>query len=265
MRFRSTGFDVLTATDGLEALMTVMRESPELLILDIDMPASDGFSVAERLLGDRRIPPIPVIFCTGSADAAMLERCKAIGAHYVIKGAEAWPQLRAMVASVLKVGADAPVASAEAGTPASEPPAALPKVLCVDDDEDVLRLLQVRLRACGINAITASNAMQALWIAVKELPDIVITDYLMPDGSGEYLIGRLRAVPALQNIPVILLTSASSDRRRDFALERRFLGEYGAAGFLSKPVNFDGLLDTLARHIEFDDRVWRQARMLRRR
>jgi len=264
LRFKSVGFRVLTAVDGLEALMTVMRESPDLLVLDIDMPASDGFSVAERLLRDTRIRPIPVIFCTGSADAAMLERCKSIGAHYVIKGAEAWPQLLAIVGQVIDFGTGAPpVASADSAV--TEAPAAmLPKVLCVDDDADVLRVLQIRLRACGIDALTASSAMQALWVAIKELPDIVVTDYFMPEGTGEYLIGRLRAVPALRNVPVIVVTSASTDNKRDFALERRFLGEYGAAGFLTKPLNFDALLDTLARHIQFDDRVWRAARKLRR-
>jgi len=49
--------------------------------------------------------------------------------------------------------------------------------------------------------------MQALWIAMKEMPDVVVTDYRMPEGSGEYLIGRLRAVPALKGVPVIVVTA----------------------------------------------------------
>jgi CheY-like chemotaxis protein len=86
----------------------------------------------------------------------------------------------------------------------------------------------------------------------------------MPEGSGEYLIGRLRAVPALKGVPVIVLTAASGGTKRDFALERRFLGEYRVGAFLSKPLVFGELLDALARHIEIDAKVLRDAKMLMR-
>jgi CheY-like chemotaxis protein len=102
-------------------------------------------------------------------------------------------------------------------------------------------------------------------MAMREPPQVIITDYRMPEGSGEYLIGRLRAVPALRTIPIIVLTAASGGLKRDHALERRFLGEYGVSALLSKPLKFDELLEALSRHIEFDPTVWRQAAALRQR
>ena len=115
--------------------------------------------------------------------------------------------------------------------------------------------MQIRLRACGVDVHTASTAMQALWIAMKEIPDVIITDYHMPEGSGQYLLGRLKGTPLLKDIPVIMLTGARIGNDRDFALERRFLGEYRAAAFLSKPVDLDVLLDALSEHIAIDPEV----------
>jgi CheY-like chemotaxis protein len=269
-RCKALGLGVQVATDGLGALATIVREEPDLVILDLDMPAVGGMGVAQKLLGDPTLRPIPVVFCTGQSDPATIERCKTLGAHYVTKGADAWPNLKEIICRLLAMPddvADVAVAApaAVAAAPGESPAAALPKVLFVDDDPDMRRVMQIRLRACGVDVHTASTAMQALWIAMKEVPEVIITDYHMPEGSGQYLLGRLKGTPLLKDIPVIMLTGARIGNDRDFALERRFLGEYGAAAFLAKPVDLDALLGALAEHIAIDPEVWRTASKLRRR
>jgi CheY-like chemotaxis protein len=270
-RCTALGVHVQNASDGFDALMTVVRDDPDLLILDIHMPAGDGLGVAEKLLKDPRIRPIPVVFCTGRSDPQTIDRCKALGADFVTKGADVWSNLEPIIRRLLAIqGGAAPptsVASIVAGFPAVEPKPAnrLPKVLVVDDDADIRRVMQIRLRACGMDVFTASTAMQALWIAMKEMPDLIITDYRMPEGSGDYLMARLRAVPVLENIPIIVVTGESGGSQRDYALERRFRGEFGVAAFLSKPVDFGALLTALSHHIEIDAEVWRTASRLRRR
>lgn len=269
-RCKALGLKVQVATDGLSALATIVREEPDLLILDLDMPAVGGMGVAQKLLSDPKLKPIPVVFCTGQSDPATIERCKALGAHYVTKGAEAWTHLKAIICRLLAVQDEiAEVASAppvpDAAAPTAQPSAERPKVLFVDDDPDMRRVMQIRLRACGVDVHAASTAMQALWIAMKEVPDVIITDYHMPEGSGQYLLGRLKGTPMLKDIPVIMLTGARIGNDRDFALERRFLGEYGAAAFLQKPVELDVLLNALSEHIIIDPEVWRTASKMRRR
>lgn len=256
-RCRSLGLTVRTAADGLSALSMVLKDPPDLLVLDINMPAGNGLGVAERLVEDPAIPPLPVVFCTGRSDAATIERCKALGAHYVVKDGELWPRLRSVIVQSLGLG-EMPDGAAEAQP---RPP----RILFVDDDPDLRRVMQLRLRAYGPEVTTAATAMQALWIAMKETPDLIITDYWMPEGSGEYLLARLRAVPALQDIPIILLTGASAGGRRDYALERRFLGEYRVSAFLGKPVDIDALLDAVSRHVPIDPEVRKQASSMRRR
>ena len=269
-RCKALGLNVQVATDGLVAIATLAREEPDLLILDIDMPAVGGMGVAQKLLSDPNVRPIPVIFCTGQSDAATIERCKALGAHYVTKGADAWSNLKPIICRLLAMQDEVAEVTGEtpapvAPAPAEQSPAALPKVLFVDDDPDMRRVMQIRLRACGVDVHTASTAMQALWMAMKEVPDVIITDYHMPEGSGQYLVGRLKGTPLLKDIPVIMLTGASIGNSRDFALERRFLGEYGASAFLSKPVDLDVLLGALSEHIAIDPEVMRTASKLRRR
>jgi len=269
-RCKALGLGVQVATDGLGALATIVREEPDLVILDLDMPAVGGMGVAQKLLSDPQLRPIPVVFCTGQSDPATIERCKALGAYYVTKGADAWSNLKPILCRLLatqdevaEVANTTPAAVVPA--PAEQPPAARPKVLFVDDDPDMRRVMQIRLRACGIDVHAASTAMQALWIAMKEIPDVIITDYHMPEGSGQYLLGRLKGTPLLKDIPVIMLTGARIGNDRDFALERRFLGEYGASAFLSKPVDLDVLLDALSEHIPIDPEVRQTAAKLRRR
>jgi CheY-like chemotaxis protein len=221
-RCKALGLNVQVATDGLVAIATLAREEPDLLILDIDMPAVGGMGVAQKLLSDPKVRPIPVVFCTGASDAATIERCKALGAHYVTKGADAWSNLKPIICRLLAMQDEVAEVTGEtsapvAPAPAEQSPAALPKVLFVDDDPDMRRVMQIRLRACGVDVHTASTAMQALWMAMKEVPDVIITDYHMPEGSGQYLVGRLKGTPLLKDIPVIMLTGASIGNSRDFA------------------------------------------------
>lgn len=270
LRCKSLGPRVDTACDGAQVLMQVSQNPPDLLILDINMPSGNGLDVAARLLQDPQIPPVPVVFCTGRSDQATIDRCKELGAHYIVKDGDTWGNLRPVICRILGIGADTGDAAGVAEAAASPPPQLnqkprLPRLLFVDDDADLRRAMQIRLRACEVEVVAAGNAMQALWMAVNEAPDMIVTDYWMPAGSGEYLLGRLRAVPVLKQIPVVLLTGAVGPLKRDFAMERRFMGEYSVSSVLYKPVNFDALLDAISPYIKVNVDVWKAASRMRRR
>ena len=87
VRCETLGLETQAAMDGLEVLTSVLADPPDLLILDIEMPAADGLTVLENLLGNETVPPFPVIFLSGKSDPETIARCEALGAHYVIKGA----------------------------------------------------------------------------------------------------------------------------------------------------------------------------------
>src|SRR5262249_27559260 len=68
MRLRAHVYDIVTATDGEEALVAVRDHQPDLILLDVMMPKLDGFEVCRRLRADVSLPFIPIILVTAKTD-----------------------------------------------------------------------------------------------------------------------------------------------------------------------------------------------------
>jgi CheY-like chemotaxis protein len=85
IRLRSGGYDVVTATDGLQAVMKAHKEKPDLAILDIMMPAGDGLSVKEKLNMGPDTWQIPVIFLTASPRPDLEEKARETGGLFFIR------------------------------------------------------------------------------------------------------------------------------------------------------------------------------------
>jgi PleD family two-component response regulator len=81
------------------------------------------------------------------------------------------------------------------------------KILVVDDDPFILRLLEIELRASGFEVRTASDGAEGLARALEERPDLVLADVMMPNLDGLELTRRLRADPRTAGVPVIMLTA----------------------------------------------------------
>jgi two-component system alkaline phosphatase synthesis response regulator PhoP/two-component system response regulator VicR len=85
IRLQRAGYQVVTAFDGAQGVFMAHKEKPDLIILDIRMPAGDGFSVAQRLKRSTHTFTIPVIFLTGSPETNAEEKARALGARFYIK------------------------------------------------------------------------------------------------------------------------------------------------------------------------------------
>lgn len=126
----------------------------------------------------------------------------------------------------------------------------LPKVLVVDDDRQFVDAIAIALLAHGIEVLRAFSGAQGFKLARDGHPDAIITDYAMPDGSGEYLLGRLKDAEATRDIPVVVLTAFTRDGAKDSALERELVGRLGAVSYLVKPIGLDALVAELAGVLE---------------
>lgn len=249
MRCNEMGIDTVISPDGLHAYGVITTSSLDLLILDLNMPGANGLYMCEELSLDDRFAPIPVIILTGKSDEKTKTKCDQLGVHYVWKGLDTWTALKPLITKLLDMdSSNAEVASAYPESHASPVP---PKLLVVDDDPDICRALRVRFEACGIEVLSAANAMQGYWTALKEEPDVVIVDYNMPDGYGNYLLGRLKEHSLTENIPIFILTGQRIGSTPDYSLQREMLS-LGAAGFFTKPVDFALLARHLSDYISFD-------------
>ena len=85
IRLQANGYEVVTAFDGAQGAFMAHKEQPDLIILDIRMPAGDGFSVAEKLKQSGPTKDIPVIFLTGSPERNSEARAMELGARFYIK------------------------------------------------------------------------------------------------------------------------------------------------------------------------------------
>ena len=104
---------ILEAHDAMNALTVIHKSPPDLVILDVNMPAGNGLSVCEMLAGDARLSRLPVIILTGDASDSTLMRCQRMRAHYVRKGPEAVNEVKCLVCRLLSIS------DAEAPEPAS--------------------------------------------------------------------------------------------------------------------------------------------------
>src|SRR4030042_2049749 len=85
IRLESSGYEVIAAFDGAQGVFMAHKEQPDLIILDIRMPAGDGFSVAERLKRSTHTWTIPIIFLTGSPEREAEGKAMDLGARFFIK------------------------------------------------------------------------------------------------------------------------------------------------------------------------------------
>jgi two-component system KDP operon response regulator KdpE len=110
------------------------------------------------------------------------------------------------------------------------------KILIVEDDADVRMGLHVRLKANNYDIFFAVDGFSSLTEARKHEPDLILLDLGLPAGDGFLVMDRLKAVPALAMIPIIVVSGRSGAANRERALKA------GAKAFLEKPVDNAELL-----------------------
>ena len=114
------------------------------------------------------------------------------------------------------------------------------KIMVVDDEPAIRDLIVAVLEDEGYEVVAATNGRRALDLLPSERPDLVIMDIMMPEMDGREAFRRLRELPDHADIPVVMMSAATSPDR----LTPR------VAAFLPKPFDLDHLLDTIARVLD---------------
>ncbi len=118
-------------------------------------------------------------------------------------------------------------------------PTGVSRVLIVEDDTSLLRLLELRLTMDGYVTRTAADGVAALGVLSTWLPDLVLTDVMMPRLSGLSLCRAIRRDERIAAVPIILLTA------RCFDNDMQEVVDLGGVTFMNKPFDAESLNDTL--------------------
>ena len=105
------------------------------------------------------------------------------------------------------------------------------KILLVDDEPSILKILSIKLRVSGYQIITALNGNEALKLIKSEKPDLVLLDVIMPGMDGFEVLQKLRV---FSKLPVIIVSARPEYSKQAINL--------GANAFISKPFDIDELL-----------------------
>jgi two-component system alkaline phosphatase synthesis response regulator PhoP len=118
------------------------------------------------------------------------------------------------------------------------------KILVADDESHILHVVSLKLRNAGYSIVTARDGQEAYELALQEHPDLLITDYHMPQLSGLELCQKLKQDPATASIPAIMLTA------RGYHLEPHDTEHSGILRMISKPFSPRQLLATVKEVLE---------------
>ncbi|MBU1007301.1 MAG: response regulator [Candidatus Omnitrophica bacterium] len=110
------------------------------------------------------------------------------------------------------------------------------KILVIDDEEDIQKLLKMRLQQENFIVVTASDGDVGAKTAESEIPDMIILDIMMPKMDGYTCLKEIRKIPGIKDVPVLMLSGKEEEKVRDlFAFQK-------IDGYMEKPFELDNLV-----------------------
>jgi CheY-like chemotaxis protein len=230
------GHDILTASNGREALELFKKHRPRFTLLDLRMPVMNGIEVLKQI---RTIDPqAAVMVLTAWGSDALQQQARQLGVvDFLSKELSLDTLVEKMERTLPRSAQKASVAQAvaPAGAPQVAPPAPGDgdSILVVDDEPQIRDLLKRFLSLRGYEVQVASDGQQALKMVEKEAPQLIVLDVYMPGINGVEVLRQLRGRKFTGG--VILLTASQDDKLLQEALD------LGSVDIMGKPVDLERL------------------------
>jgi len=225
MLLEADGHEVVSASDGREAVSVAREARPDLILMDLSLPILSGWEATRQLRADPATAAIPIIAVTAHAMQGDRERALAAGCDGFIPKPINEETFATRVASYLGIRPEVPAGSEER---TSLPGGGPGRILVVDDQADVARLIQDDLQADGHEVVVAFAAREAQDLFTTDGRfDLCVVDVMLGGETGYALTESLSRRSA-EFVPVLLVTAGTIDREKGYAV--------GADDFIGKPI-----------------------------
>ena len=194
-------YRVVTAGSGEEGLRVAADVQPSGIVVDGVLPGIDGDTVIRRIRLDAALRALPCFLLTGSEDRSAEVRALDSGADAFAVKDDNIAVIVARVGAMLRAAGDQ---FNRRSTTSLQGPK---RVLAVDDSETYLQLLAETLRSEGYEVILARSGEQALELLAVQPVDCMLLDLMMPGIGGRETCIRVKSVPTMRDIPIIMLTA----------------------------------------------------------
>jgi len=205
---RRAGYATATAASGPEGLRTAAARRPVGIICASSLPETDGAAVIRRIRLDPALRTTPCILLTRSDEAAAAIEALDAGADAFVRKTSDVELILARLGAVLRVAHAEPAEVVSLLSPK--------RILAVDDSIDYLDGLADELRDAGYDVAHATSGEEAIALLAVQHVDCILLDHTMPGLSGIETCARIKAAPAVRDIPLIMLTAHES---RDVMIE----------------------------------------------
>jgi CheY-like chemotaxis protein len=188
VQLEAEGFEVLHAASAEAALLLAVQQPLALITLDIMLPNMDGWEFLSRIKQVPELRRIPVVIISIAADR---NRGFSLGAAAVMQK----PISRQELFEALVDLGLFPLSQGQL------------KVLVVDDDPKAVELIAVRLMGLASTVLRAYGGREAIDVARRELPDVMVIDLMMPEVNGFDVVEALKKDADTARIPILVVTA----------------------------------------------------------
>jgi PAS domain S-box-containing protein len=226
------GLDSVVHLRGDLSIEAILRERPDIILMDIQLPGDSGWVVLVRLKEHPATRDIPVAVVS-VVDEPGRSRALGAAAHFTK------PITRAQLAHFLQRDVVTPLPSLP--QPAAQASSMGPSILLAEDNEANVQTIGGYLEDKGYAMHYAANGIIAVKLALELRPALILMDVQMPVMDGLTAIREIRADRAMADVPIVALTALAMTGDRDRCLEA------GATDYISKPMSLKALAALVSR------------------
>ena len=202
---KAEGYVSFWVKDGSEGLKAIYDVLPQLVILDMDVPAMDAYEVLTKKFADVMLSKIPVFLLSTQGQPINMRKVPEGSVTDFIVSLETDPA--DIISRVNRYFGR--TSSAPSDKQAPEKDNKSKKILWVEDDKLISSILEKKFTAVGISVVHALNGEEAELQLKEVTPDLIIIDITLPGMDGFEILQRIHMQDRLKNIPTLILSNLS--------------------------------------------------------